>query len=453
MKKKILFIIVYILGISFTLTAQTKTDAETLFNNGNYTEAKNIYEQLLKKKPKDALLNYCYAKCLYSLGDLSAKNYFDISNKKYPQGHRLMGDLYFSEYHFEQAAKEYELFLETTKSDDELALKQKQCIVGAEMLKHIELIEIIDTIVVEKTNFLSKYQLPHENGSIKQISKEKTSYISERKDRKFFSSDKNSQLDIFYSYLLLNDWSEPTSISKNINTNYNESFPFMMADGITLYFASDNPEGLGGFDIYMTRFSPITNEYLPAKNIGMPFNSTANDYMFAIDEINGIGIFATDRNQEKDSVAIYRFSFKKDKAFVKDVDSVTLCAYAQLKKYKKAKITLPQKEFANKNKQTQDKNNGINFIINAETTYHSLDNFKSDETKNRFLALQILKSDFDLLQKKLNDKRNDYSKSEGEERENLSWEIITIEKELLMMQKRIQQQTIDLRKIENKYYE
>lgn len=449
MKKYSLLFFVYIFRVSFTINAQTKADAEMLFNNGNYAEAKIIYEQLLKKKNKDPLLNFCYAKCLYSLGDLSAKSYFDIANNKYPQGHCLMGDLYFSKYHFEQAANEYELFLENEKGNNELIQKQKQCIVGAEMLKYIELIEVVEKIVVEKTNFLSKYQLPHEIGSIEQLSEQKTSYTTERKDRKFFSHEKNSQLDIFYSDLLLNDWSEPISVSKNINTNYNESFPFMMTDGITLYFASDNPEGLGGYDIYMTRFSPITNEYLPAKNIGMPFNSTANDYMFAVDEINGIGIFATDRDQAKDSVAIYRFLFKKEKTFVKDVDSIALYAFAQLKKYKKAKA-ITTKEPTNKTQQTQHKNNGINFIVNSETIYHSLDNFKSDETRNRFLALQILKSDFDLLKKKLNNKRKDYINSKGTAREDLSWEILTIEKELLTMQKRIQQQTIELRKIENK---
>ncbi len=219
----------------------------------------------------------------------------------------------------------------------------------------------------------------------------------------------------------------------------------MMADGITLYFASDKPDGLGGYDIYMTRFSPITNEYLPAQNIGMPFNSTANDYMFAVDETNRVGMFATDRNQSPDSVAVYRFVFDKEKKMLKETDPETLRAYARLSKYNKAESIPSPKNQTEKNK-TIAKNNGINFIVNAEITYNSLNDFKTDDTKNRFLALQILKSDFELLQGKLQQKREEFSDSEGSEKENLSWEILTIEKELLMMQKRLNSQTIELRK-------
>ena len=125
MKKSFYLLIVCMIG--FAVQAQTKTDAEFFFNNGDYATAKSIYENLLKKKPKDALLNYCYAKCLYSLGDLSAKDYFDISNKKYPQGHRLMGDLYLSQYYFEEAASEYDRFLETEKADADLLRKLFSC--------------------------------------------------------------------------------------------------------------------------------------------------------------------------------------------------------------------------------------------------------------------------------------------------------------------------------------
>ena len=113
---------------------------------------------------------------------------------------------------------------------------------------------------------------------------------------------------------------------------------------------------------------------------------------------------------------------------------------------------VPSKNLTEKNKSIA-KNNGINFIVNAEITYNSLNDFKTDDTKNRFLALQILKSDFKLLQNKLQQKREEFSDCDASEKENLSWEILTIEKELLMMQKRLNSQTIELRKIENQYYQ
>ncbi len=446
MKRNLSILLCWLIATLGATQAQTKSEAADYYNQGEYEKAKEIYAALLKKKPKDALLNFCYGKCLYSLNDLSAKHYFDLVKDKYPQVHRMMGDLYFENYLFEKAAAEYTIALKNGGKDDALQLRHQQSLTGADMAKRVELIQIIDSVVMPKTAFLSFYKLSSESGALSQTSVENTAYTTERNDRKIYTHNTNGQLDLFYTYLLLNDWSEPTSISKVINTPHNESFPFMMADGITLYYASDNPEGLGGYDIYMTRFSPITNEYLPAQNLGMPFNSPANDYMFAVDETNSVGYFATDRHQTQDSVAIYRFIFSKQKNIIKDTDTATICSYAQLRKYQKAK--LPTATFKEEHSTKPQNNKGIDFVVNAATTYRSIDEFKSDETRNRYLSLQILKTDIAILQKKLQQKRECYISSTNEKKEELSWEILTIEKELLTMQRRQQLQIIELRKLE-----
>jgi OOP family OmpA-OmpF porin len=60
--------------------------------------------------------------------------------------------------------------------------------------------------------------------------------------------------DLYISRLQKNGtWSEPFSLGDKINTIYDESTPFMAADGVTLYFSSDRPGGYGENDIYMTR--------------------------------------------------------------------------------------------------------------------------------------------------------------------------------------------------------
>ena len=51
------------------MVAQSATEAETLFNNKQYSKAKTIYDLLLKKKPNDALNNYRFARCCYELKD------------------------------------------------------------------------------------------------------------------------------------------------------------------------------------------------------------------------------------------------------------------------------------------------------------------------------------------------------------------------------------------------
>ena len=64
---------------------------------------------------------------------------------------------------------------------------------------------------------------------------------------------------------------------------------------------------LGGYDIFVTRYNTNTDTYLVPENVGMPFNSPYNDYMYVIDEYNNLGWFASDRFQPEGKVCIYVF--------------------------------------------------------------------------------------------------------------------------------------------------
>ena len=49
-------------------------------------------------------------------------------------------------------------------------------------------------------------------------------------------------------------WSEPKSLGKKINLpKYNEMTPYLASDGVTLYFSSDRPGGLGDNDIWKSK--------------------------------------------------------------------------------------------------------------------------------------------------------------------------------------------------------
>nr|MDE7024963.1 hypothetical protein [Paramuribaculum sp.] len=71
----------------------------------------------------------------------------------------------------------------------------------------------------------------------------------------------------------------------------------------TLYYASNGSGSLGGYDIFITRNDG--DRYLQPQNVGMPYNSPANDYLLAIDELTGAGWWATDRNAPEGKVTIY----------------------------------------------------------------------------------------------------------------------------------------------------
>jgi outer membrane protein OmpA-like peptidoglycan-associated protein/tetratricopeptide (TPR) repeat protein len=75
------------------------------------------------------------------------------------------------------------------------------------------------------------------------------------------------------------NWSEPKNLGPTINTEFDEDAPFIGADNKTLYFSSNGPESMGGFDLFLSLRDEYNNWSLPV-NLGYPINSTGDDIFF-----------------------------------------------------------------------------------------------------------------------------------------------------------------------------
>lgn len=74
-------------------------------------------------------------------------------------------------------------------------------------------------------------------------------------------------------------WSEPQNLGPTINTPYDEESPFIAIDNKTMYFASNGPNSIGGFDIFVTVRDDMNNWSTPI-NLGYPINKTGDDLFF-----------------------------------------------------------------------------------------------------------------------------------------------------------------------------
>jgi outer membrane protein OmpA-like peptidoglycan-associated protein len=74
-------------------------------------------------------------------------------------------------------------------------------------------------------------------------------------------------------------WDDPKLLSRNLNTPGNEAFPTLDAD--TLYFASDGLPGMGGYDIFRT-YKSERYAWTPPINLKSPLNSGADDFSFIV---------------------------------------------------------------------------------------------------------------------------------------------------------------------------
>ncbi len=120
--------------------------------------------------------------------------------------------------------------------------------------------------------------------------------------------------DLYISHLTDGEWSEPVPLSKRINTQSREGFPFMHQD--TLYFASDYA-GMGGLDIYKT-YIMSNGQWAPPINLEAPVNSGADDFAFVVNEFEvatdsvlQAGYFTSSRDGGQGFDDIYRFEKRR----------------------------------------------------------------------------------------------------------------------------------------------
>ncbi|MGB3606059.1 MAG: OmpA family protein [Psychroserpens sp.] len=95
---------------------------------------------------------------------------------------------------------------------------------------------------------------------------------------------------------------EPKNLGQKVNTQGQEMFPFISSNN-TLYFSSNGHLGLGNLDVFYTK--EIDGKMAPIRNVGVPVNSSADDFAFNIDEETEEGFVSSNRDGGKGSDDIY----------------------------------------------------------------------------------------------------------------------------------------------------
>lgn len=316
----------YIFAISFLISlcanAITIEQAKKLYDNGKYTEALSGFKELLKKSPKNTNLNYYVGLCLYDMNEQEQSiPYLTFAqSKSVPDASKYLAYIAYFNYDFEEALNHIESYqMALTKAKKEMPEDMEQFLTrvvnARNMLERVENIQIIDSINVDSNTFFKFYKISRECGSLNATTILPNGFESapytvvfqpESKSQMMWAAhNANGKESIVTSAILSdNTWEQPHELDENINTN-NSNYPFIMSDGVTLYFANDGENSIGGYDIFFTRKDE--DGYLQPQNMGMPYNSLHNDYMLVIDEITGVGWWASDRNNIEGQVTIYKF--------------------------------------------------------------------------------------------------------------------------------------------------
>ena len=360
------------------------------------------------------------------------------------------------------------------KSATKAKVKQKTTVVDNEFEQRLESMRgftqkvmFIDSVVVSKSKLLSSLNIPDEAGSIQAYNKffnttdqpNSIVYLNQLKNKCVFSKFTDGGWDLYSKEMIGGKWSNAVPLKglDILGDDVDINWPFLLSDGTTLYFAAKGEESIGGFDIFMTRYDETTQSYLKPENIGMPFNSIDNDYFFIVDEYDGIGWFATDRNQPEGKVCIYSFIYNNVREnYV--VDEYTPEQLRQLSEIHSISQTwtsnqarldaLEQLTAVYKRKFTQKKKNDFEFVINDELTYTTLTDFRSSEAAEMYVNLNELLRKKNKLDSSMERARIAYPTARQPQREQYKQQLLAAEKQSEKYETDIKNLSKKIRRIE-----
>lgn len=446
-------------GIS-VLQGQTLNEAKELYQQGQFAQALPTIEAEYNAKPTDASLNQWYGVCLFETGGdmLKAEECLVLASKKRIQeAFFYLGQLYTSQYRFTEANEAYNKFESLLKKKDEenhKRLEEKRAVTSRlhRMVSNTEDIQIIDSIVVDKASFLSAYKMSLSTGKLDYFNNvfsanrkvESTVYFNEKGTKIYYGQPaKDRFYTLFSMEKLLDEFgNEKVLSSSNFGLKGDVNYPFIMADGVTIYFAAKDEDSVGGYDLFASRYNLNNDTYLTPERLNMPFNSQANDYMMVIDEEKGVGWFASDRMQPEGKVCVYTFIPNATMKTIASEDEALLAGRARIssiksswiagKDYSKL-IALARKTPVVEVKAARD----FEFVIDDVHTYYTLEDFKNKMARDTYYNVVQLSSELKSLQEKLENERMVYTDADQSKRRQMSASILAQEKRVEQLQKDI----------------
>ena len=267
------------------------------------------------------------------------------------------------------------------------------CHKGENGLRGVDRVVIVDSVVVDKKEFLKAYPLSADLGSLKLSNKgDIVQYQTQLNGMVLRPEGTDSTNLQLIRYYLENDRLVEGEVIEGLGIEGDINYPFLMPDGQTFYFAARCDEGYGNYDLYATRYNNDSKRFYQAENMGFPYNSYANDYMLVIDEAARLGWFASDRYQPDGKVCIYTFIPNDSRQTIdyETTDIDELRAAASLQSLAAIPMTDEQQQARNgafkRIKQltstaSTTRYKEFEFILNDAKTCYTLDDFTSADAK------------------------------------------------------------------------
>lgn len=228
--------------------------------------------------------------------------------------------------------------------------------------------------------------------------------------------------------------------------------PFLLEDGTTLLFAKHADQGLGGYDLYMTRLTEQGNSFFEPTLLGMPYNSPANDYLLAYHESEGWGVLVSDRFAPQDSVHIYRFvgrpPFLATQAEAVEEEDLT-----DEQRFQRASLrgVLYTDSLQTAGKPSahpsgaKGQGDELYFVLQGDRVYRHWADFRTAEGMKAFRKAEELRQSLGQEEPKLQGLRQRWTEAQGASRDKLRAEILLAEASVRRLRSELKQALRDAR--------
>ena len=255
-------------------------------------------------------------------------------------------------------------------------------------------------------------------------------YIPEGTRDIFYSAeDEDGIRNIYRTELTDSLWSAPMLINEQLTSSSDEIYPMLSPDGKSLYFASKGLYGMGGYDLYVSNWNDETKDWDVPVNMGFPYSSPYDDFLFINTEDGKYSIFASNRDCSKDSVCIY----------VLEYDGMPVrMAISRVPELRRLAALVPAKDPSRMDNGAAVEDSDPN----SEDTRRYIDKIKE---------VRSLRDSLSRFNKEVDELRNKYSSASDEEKTNLSETIQQKELILPSLNKTLQTATKELQDIEMEF--
>ena len=261
---------------------------------------------------------------IYSILSLFLSSLAVSSSAQQVEGLVNRGDNLKNIYRFEEALASYRMALETAEqqSDSMMARIVEDRILMAENGRNMTAFSYSPKVVARHKFSIEDFYLyyPLEDRSWRQLPNvldsaadhryHKAMYAPEGLRKLYWSAeDEEGTRNLYTSSLLDSVWAVPTLINEQLTSVSDEIYPLLSADGRHLYFSSAGLHGVGGYDLFVSDWDEDAQEWSAPENLGFPYSSPADDFLFYNTPDGRHTIFASNRDCSQDSVYVYVLEF------------------------------------------------------------------------------------------------------------------------------------------------